>query len=280
MSKLYLECYSGISGDMTVGALLDLGADREKLDAVLKSLPVDGFETKITSVIKSGITACDFDVILAEDNHDHDMAYLFGSDAPEAEHHHHHHDHDGHHHHGHSHSHVHRGLRDIEAIIGAADMTDGARKIALDIFNVIAHAEGRVHGKSIEEVHFHEVGAIDSIVDVISIAVCFDDLRTREQITEVIVPELYEGKGTIRCQHGVLPVPVPAVAAIAEKAGLRMHIMNENGEFVTPTGAAAVAALATTQTLPESFVVKRIGLGAGKREYKKAGILRALLIEQ
>ena len=158
-------------------------------------------------------------------------------------------------------------------------MTEEAREIASSIFTIVAEAEAEVHGKSIDEVHFHEVGAIDSIVDIISIAVLFDDLKTRENITDVIVPELYEGHGTVRCQHGILPIPVPAVTSIVRKNGIRVHMIPDEGEFVTPTGAAVVAALRTTDRLPESFIVKAAGLGAGKREYARAGFVRAMLLE-
>ncbi len=279
MSKLYLECYSGISGDMTVGALLDLGADRGKLEKVLQTVPAQGFEVKISKVLKSGIEACDFDVILdhEHENHDHDMNYLFGEDAAAVE------GHDGHPHdeHGaeHHHHHEHRSLGDVLDIIDRTQMTDGAKELAGKIFRIVAQAESEVHAKPLEEVHFHEVGAIDSIVDIIAIAVCFDDLRKKENITEVIVPVLYEGTGTVRCQHGVLPIPVPAVAAIVRKYGIRMHLIPDPGAFVTPTGAAAVAALGTCDHLPSEFVIRRTGLGAGKRDYRRAGIVRAMLLE-
>ena len=276
--QLYLECYSGISGDMAVGAMLDLGADQQVLEQVLASLPLEGYTTKISIVQKSGINACDFDVILEEENHDHDMEWLFGSEAEEFHHDHEHpHDHEHHHHH-HHHDHVHRSMKDIREIIGAGQMTEGARDLALRIFEIIAQAEGQVHGKAPEEVHFHEVGAVDSIVDIVSFAVCFDNLADNLGIADVIVPTLYDGTGTIRCQHGVIPVPVPAVTAIAAANKLRLHIMHEPGEFVTPTGAAIAAAVRTSEELPESFTVEKTGLGAGTREYKRAGVLRAMII--
>lgn len=275
MSRLYLECYSGISGDMLTGALLDLGADQEKLEQVLKTIPAQGFDIQISKVQKSGISAVDFDVLLdhEHENHDHDMAYLFGETAPdEEEHHHHHHGHDGHHH-------EHRSLQDVLAVIDGTQMTQGAKELAGRIFRIVAEAESEVHARPLNEVHFHEVGAIDSIVDIISIAVCFDDLREKEQISDVVVPVLYEGTGTVRCQHGVLPIPVPAVAAIVRKHGIRMHLIPDLGEFVTPTGAACVAALRTSDQLPAEFVIRKTGLGAGKREYRRAGVVRAMLLE-
>lgn len=272
MSRLYLECYSGISGDMLTGALLDLGADQEKLEQVLKTIPAQGFDIQISKVQKSGISAVDFDVLLdhEHENHDHDMAYLFGETAPEAEEH--HHDHDGH-------PHEHRSLQDVLAVIDGTQMTQGAKELAGRIFRIVAEAESEVHARPLNEVHFHEVGAIDSIVDIISIAVCFDDLREKEQISDVVVPVLYEGTGTVRCQHGVLPIPVPAVAAIVRKYGIRMHLIPDLGEFVTPTGAACVAALRTSDQLPAEFVIRKTGLGAGKRAYRRAGVVRAMLLE-
>ena len=289
------------------GALLDLGADQEKLEQVLKTIPAQGFDIQISKVLKSGISAVDFDVLLdhEHENHDHDMAYLFGENAPEAEEHHHHHhdhhDHDGHphdhddhhhdhhhdhdhdhddHHHGHDgHHHEHRSLQDVLAVIDGTQMTQGAKELAGRIFRIVAEAESEVHARPLNEVHFHEVGAIDSIVDIISIAVCFDDLREKEQISDVVVPVLYEGTGTVRCQHGVLPIPVPAVAAIVRKHGIRMHLIPDLGEFVTPTGAACVAALRTSDQLPAEFVIRKTGLGAGKREYRRAGVVRAMLLE-
>ena len=284
---LYLECYSGISGDMTAAALLDLGADKEVLDCALKSLKVQGFSIKISRVKKSGIDACDFDVVLdaEHDNHDHDMEYLHGTSNHHGHELHHHghnhgenhyreHSHGGEHHHVHTHEH--RGLKEIRQIIAEADMTEGAKKLAVKIFDILAEAEAQAHYVPAEEVHFHEVGAVDSIVDILSIAVCVDNLG----ITRVIIPELYEGTGTVRCQHGILPIPVPAVVNIVKNCGLKLHISGVQGELVTPTGAAVAAALRTSDRLPAHFTVEKIGIGAGKRQYECPGILRAMLIQE
>ena len=298
---LYLDCSAGISGDMTVAALLDAGASQKKLRGVLNSLLVSGFTVNISRVKKSGLDACDFDVVLSthHDNHDHDMEYLYGH-AHEGEqddrghcregegchhhhepgdegcrhHHEHHHVHD--HHHGHDHHHhEHRGLAEIIPIIDNCAATAGAKALAKRIFNVIAAAEAQAHGVPVDQVHFHEVGAVDSIVDVIAAAVCFDDLG----ISEVIVPRLCEGQGTVRCQHGVLPVPVPAVTNIISAHQIPLSIIDVQGELVTPTGAAIVAALRTTSQLPETFTIERVGLGAGKRVYPEtSGLVRALII--
>ena len=269
MSKtLYLECYSGISGDMTVAALLDLGADREVLKESLKSLPVGGFRTEITRVKKSGLDACDFSVILEQDNHDHDMEYLHGSEKSYT----------GHHEYTHSHEYPndHRGMKEITEIIQKSEMTARAKKMAMRVFGILAQAESKAHGVPVEEVHFHEVGAVDSIVDIAAIAICMDNL----DISNVIVPVLYEGTGFIRCQHGQIPVPVPAVTHIAETHKLKLKITDIQGELVTPTGAAVVAAFRTSDRLPEDFTMLKTGIGAGKRQYRCPGILRAMLIRE
>lgn len=301
---LYLECRSGISGDMTVAALLDLGADEKKLKEALASLPLDGYEIQISRVKKSGLDACDFEVVLDEEheNHDHDMAYLHGDmhvhnhedhtyahdghthdDHSHEEHMHddhgHGHDHDGHMHHHHDHDghvhHMHRGLPQIRQIIEAGSLTDGAKRLALRIFDILADAEAKAHGVSREEVHFHEVGAVDSIVDIVAAAVCLDDLAPEQ----VVVSSLSEGTGTVRCQHGVLPIPVPAVANIVTKYRLPIQNTTVRGELVTPTGAAlAAAVMQEHNTLPERYTVEGIGVGAGKRSYDTAGILRAMWI--
>ena len=293
---LYLECYSGISGDMTVAALLDLGADRLVLDRVLKSLKVSGFETKISRVVKSGIDACDFDVVLDKEheNHDHDMEYLHGHhhEGHENNHfynHNHAHEDEAEHFHSHEHNHAHgagsaqdrhhhehRGIKEITYIIEHSAMTENAKKIALRIFEILAEAESKAHNVPVDQVHFHEVGAVDSVVDIVSVAVCLDDL----DVTEVIVPVLCEGRGTVRCQHGILPIPVPAVANIVSANHLHLKMTEVEGELVTPTGAAIVAAVKTKDKLPETFEIQKIGIGAGKRQYECPGILRAMFISE
>lgn len=328
-NTLYLECYSGISGDMTVAALIDLGADTDVLLDGLKSLNVKGYRIEISRKVKNSIEACDFNVILDKDNHDHDLDYLFAHEKNKVinkiskrshttsmnisgsgikilgnitnkkavahvqdhnhthnhdlnqEHDHtHNHNHDSHHNHHHSYiqygMHEHRNLNDIKQIIDASSITLKAKAIANKIFYIIAGAEAKAHGKSLEEVHFHEVGAVDSIVDIVSVAICLDNLN----VNEVIVSELYEGNGLITCQHGVLPVPVPAVVNIATTYGLPLHVTNVKGELVTPTGAAIVAAIRTRDTLPKEFKIKKLGLGTGKRNYEQTSFLRAMLIEE
>ena len=270
-NTLYLECRSGISGDMTVAALLDLGADQEVLMKAMKSLPVQGFRVEISRVVKAGLDVCDFNVILdqAHENHDHDMEYLHGHShgGEDSEH--------GHHHEK-AHEHEHRGMPEIRRIIDGAEITDRARTIAVRIFEILAKAEAKAHGVPEDQVHFHEVGAVDSIVDIISAAVCLDDL----DITETVIPFLCEGKGTVRCQHGILPVPVPAVVNILEAHKIPVEMTGVEGELITPTGAAIAAAIGTSDRLPGRFVIKKTGIGAGKRSYERPSLLRAMLIEE
>lgn len=286
---LYLECKSGISGDMTVGALLDLGADQQVLRKALASLPLTGYTVEISRVKKAGLDCCDFLVKLdaEHENHDHDMDYLYGfaknqAEIPEGEgrqhgHHVHHHDH-GHLENGgepHHHHHAHRGLKEVLDILAQGDLTEGAHALAVKIFTILGEAEAKAHGTTLEEVHFHEVGAVDSIVDIAAVAVCLDNLGIRD----VVIPVLNEGTGSVRCAHGILPIPVPAVANIAAAHHLPLHIMPFAGEYVTPTGAAIAAALRTRSQLPDTFTVAKVGLGAGKREQAMPSLLRAMLLK-
>ena len=248
---LYLECNSGISGDMTVGALLDLGADRQVLENALESLGVDGYHLHFGRKVVCGLDAFDFDVHLEEHEHGHEDE------------------------HSHPHPHVHRNLHDIYHIIDRLDSNERVKEMARTMFRIVAEAESKAHGLPIEQVHFHEVGAIDSIVDIISVAVCIDNLG----VEDVVVSALSEGHGHVHCQHGVLPVPVPATANIASSYGLELHFTDNDGEMVTPTGAAVAAALRTKDLLPASCRLLKIGMGAGNKVFKQANVLRAMLLE-
>lgn len=262
-NTLYLECYSGISGDMFVAAMLDLGVNKDIVLNGLASLPLEGYTIEINRVKKMAIDACDFNVILKEDNHDHDMEYLHGK---------HHHKHT----HAHVHEHMHRNLADIVKIINDSNVSENAKHIAIHIFEIIAKAEAKSHGVAISEVHFHEVGAVDSIVDIVAAAICIDELS----ITNVICPKIYEGRGFVRCQHGKMPIPVPAVVNIAIENNLKLHYLDVEGELITPTGAAIISAIKTSEQMPDSFAIKSIGVGAGKRKYEIPNILRVMLIEE
>jgi uncharacterized protein (TIGR00299 family) protein len=284
---LYLECNSGISGDMTVGALLDLGADREVLLKALDSLKVEGYHLHFGRTKKCGIDAFDFHVHLEDEhgsvshNHshgdDHDHSHDDNHHSHGEDHSHNHdnsHSHGDDHHHSHNHNHLHRNIQDIYEIIDRLDSGDHVKDMAKRMFEIVAVAESKAHAIPINDVHFHEVGAIDSIVDIISTAVCMDNLG----VTEVVVSPLAEGFGTVRCQHGVIPVPVPATVNIASQYGLKLRFTDNNGEMVTPTGAAIAAGLRSRENLPESFQVLKIGMGAGKKDFKQANILRAMIL--
>lgn len=284
---LYLECNSGISGDMTVGALLDLGADRQVLENALESLGVDGYHLHFGRKVVCGLDAFDFDVHLEADGYGHSHAHTHrredayervdSYEHSEVHEHCHGHKHERSHEHedGHSHSHTHRNLHDIYHIIDHLDSNERVKEMARTMFRIVAEAESKAHGLPVEQVHFHEVGAIDSIVDIISVAVCMDNLG----VEDVVVSALSEGHGHVRCQHGVLPVPVPATANIASFYGLKLHFTDNDGEMVTPTGAAIAAALRTKDRLPASCRLLKIGMGAGNKVFKQANVLRAMLLE-
>ena len=286
---LYLECYSGISGDMTVGALLDLGASRERLMAELEKLGIGGYHLHFGRTQKCGIDAYDFDVHLEEHEHDHEHhhgehehthEHHHGDHEHGHEHHHGDHEHDHDHHHGdhehthdHHHSHVHRNIHDINHIIDQLE-DEETRRLAKEMFRLVAEAESKAHGLPVDQVHFHEVGAVDSIVDIVSTAVCIRDLG----ISRVAVSPLSEGRGYVKCQHGIMPVPVPATAGIAAACGLTLRLTDNEGEMVTPTGAAIAGCLRTEKELPERYTIEKIGVGAGTKDFKNANILRAMIL--
>lgn len=267
---LYIEGAAGISGDMTVGALLSLGASRGKLKAVLDSLKLDNeFSYTIAQKSSYGISGTDFDVILPHRAHrfhgGHACHHVHAHGAAEPR-------------HGGSHGsvpHEHRNLADVEAVIDRGEMTDRARTLAKKAFRLVAEAEAKAHGKPVEEVHFHEVGAIDSIVDIVSAAVLFDDLGE----AECVVAGLTEGTGTVLCAHGELPVPVPAVVNIAAATGVPLRTSCTVGECVTPTGIALAAAFRTRNSLPCAYRILGVGTGLGKRDYGRPAILRIMRIE-
>ena len=272
---LYLECATGIAGDMLVAALLDLGADGEGLRAALATLPLEGYEVRISRKMAGALAACDFDVVLDHDheNHDHDMAWLYPDEGHGA--------HGGHSSEGnvphvhHHHHHEHRGLAECLAIIDGSELPAGAKDIAARTFSILADAEAKAHGTTVDEVHFHEVGAVDSIVDIAAAAWCLDNLG----ISDAVISPLAEGEGTVNTAHGPLPIPVPAVANICATHGLVLSPTGRRGELVTPTGAALAAAIRTGDALPAAYTVTGVGYGSGKRAYEMPSVLRAMLVE-
>lgn len=267
----YFQCLSGISGDMTVAALLDLGADASVLQKGLESLHIDGYTIEISSVTKCGISACDFHVHLEPENtveahHHHEHHH--------EQHHHEQHPHE-HHHHKHHHEHSHRTLSDILPIIDQSAITPSAKALAKKIFHIVAQAEAKAHHLPPEKVHFHEVGAIDSIIDIVGAAICLDNLG----IQKAVFSPIYEGTGHVYCQHGTLPVPVPAVVNIAEKYHIPLKFTQTPSELVTPTGIAIAAALYDGTALPSQYQIKKTGIGAGKKNLPNANLLRVFLLE-
>lgn len=281
---LYFEMNSGIAGDMTIAALLDLGASKEKLVKAIESLGIDDYELVFDRKIKNNIDANNFDVILTNEDHHHDH----GHEGEEAE----NDSHDHEHSHDHTHEHVdengntythshgedhhgHRHLKEITELINKADISEKAKKDALGIFDIIADAEAKAHGIEKSAVHFHEVGAVDSIIDIIGTAVLIDDLGAEN----IYFSDLSEGYGYQYSSHGQMPIPVPAVINILAGSDVTLKLLDEEGEHVTPTGAAIVRYYDMGEKI-DSFKVKNVGLGAGNKDFAKyTNILRVMEIE-
>lgn len=240
---LYLEGASGISGDMTVAALLDLGGSREKLNALFADLHSLGLHYALERKNSYSISGLDFQV------------FVHGKDADHTEHHeesyHENHEHHNHESHGH-HRHAHRHLAEVFEIVDQAKLTPRAKNLAHRIFEIIAESEAKAHGVSKEEVHFHEVGALDSIADILAVSVLMDDLG----IENTVVESLHEGSGEVLTQHGALPVPVPAVANIAATYGIALQKTSVKGEMVTPTGIAVAAHCVQKNAFPKFTKLK------------------------
>jgi pyridinium-3,5-bisthiocarboxylic acid mononucleotide nickel chelatase len=285
MRTLYLDCFAGISGDMTIGALLDCGLDFELLKSELAKLGLEGYELSLERVDRSGISAAKFNVVTARHHHEHQHSHSHshkhhhGEHSHTHEHHHeHHHEHQhGHSHehsHEHSHSHEHRPLSAIKQMIAASTLSETVKRRATAIFERIGEAEAKIHGIPVESVHFHEVGAVDSIVDVVGACVGLEALG----VGRVVASPLHVGSGTFKCDHGTYPVPGPATAEILR--GAPIYSKEIQGELVTPTGAAIVAEVAAEYGPLPLMRVERVGYGAGTRTYPKfPNVLRAVLGE-
>ena len=250
MKTLYFDCSSGISGNMTLGALLEIIGDENYLLEELKKLNVDGYKIEISKQVKNGITGTYVDVILDEEHtHEHE--------------HEHHHDHEHHHH-------EHRNLNDVYSVIDNSSLDEKTKDLAKRIFLRVAKAESKVHNKPLEEVHFHEVGAIDSIIDIVGTAILINKINPDRIISSVV----NDGYGFIECAHGTMAVPVPATSEIFAASNVKFRQIDIDTELVTPTGAAIIAELAEEFTTLPAMVTEKIGWGTGTKNLKIPNVLK------
>lgn len=258
MKILYYDCFAGISGDMNLGALIDLGVNENYLVDKLNELSISNeFELQIIRKQKMGIEGTKVDVILENNN--------------ESKHNHHGHSHK--HGHTHEHTHKHRKFKDIKEIINSSTLNDNIKRLSLNIFMEVAKAEAKVHGKSIDEVHFHEVGAVDSIVDIVGAAICIDYL----DISMIMASTIELGGGFVKCAHGTIPVPAPATVEILRDVPVSMGKVNS--ETTTPTGAAILKANVSNYTDTIDFNIIKTGYGLGTKDFDIPNVLRVYLAE-
>lgn len=300
MKTLYLDIFSGISGDMFIGALLDLGVDAHQFEHELEKLNLGGYHLHVARKEKSGIAGTKFDVHLEED-HDHGHGHSHGHEHDHEHSHGHHHHHDEHSHshshahdHGHSHAHDHghehdhehghehdhhhhednRTFGEIKQLISRSTLSDWVKNKSIAVFQRIADAEGKIHGKPPEQVHFHEVGAVDSIVDIVGACIALEMLGKPRVLSAPVV----EGVGWINCAHGRFPIPAPATLAILGARGIAITQSEEPHELVTPTGAALLAELAESFAPMQGLVAEKIAFGLGTRDNKtRPNVLRVVL---
>ncbi len=288
MKTLYFDCSSGISGNMTLAALTEIIGDENYLVEELKKLHIDGYKIDISKKVKNGITGTHVDVIL---EHQHEHSHIHD----EHEHHHNHmhedhihhhedeehtHEHDNERHdeeyhqeHGeehHHHHHEHRNLQDVCEIIDNSDISEESKELAKRIFMRVAKAESKVHNKPLDEVHFHEVGAIDSIVDIVGTAILINKIHPDKIISSIV----NDGHGFIECAHGTMAVPVPATSEIFANSNVKFRQIDIDTELVTPTGAAIIAELSSEFTTLPAMKIQKIGWGAGTKDLKIPNVLK------
>ncbi len=278
MKALYFDCSSGISGNMTLGALLEIVGDDNYLIDELKKLNVDGYKIEISKKVKNGITGKYVDVILDDDHehhHEHEHSHNHDEHCHEHEHDSHHHEDEHNHTHDEQHHHEHRNLDDVNKIIDESSLNNDVKDLAKRIFIRVAKAESKVHNKPLDQVHFHEVGAIDSIVDIVGTAILINKIKPDKIISSIV----NDGYGFIECAHGTMSVPVPATSEIFAASNVKFRQIDIDTELVTPTGAAIIAELATEFTTLPAMVTEKIGWGAGSKEIKIPNILKVYLGE-
>jgi len=262
MKTLYLDIFSGISGDMLIGALIDLGVDACRLERELKKLKLHGYHLHVARKQKSGIAGVKFDVHLTE-AHEHG------------------HEHGTHHasritHHEHHHPDDSRTFAEIKRLIGKSQLSSWVKRKSVAVFERIAVAEGKIHGLPPARVHFHEVGAVDSIVDIVGACIALEMLGKPRVLSAPVV----EGVGWVNCAHGRFPLPTPATLAILGARGIGVTQCEEPHELVTPTGAALLAEFAESFRPMRGLVAGKIGFGLGTRDNKtRPNVLRAVLGE-
>ncbi len=285
MKTLYFDCSSGISGNMVLGALTEIIGDEDYLIRELDKLHLDGYEIEISKKEKNGINGTYVDVIpdgKDEYGHYHHHHHHHGHEHSHDHHHSHDHEHSHDHHHSHdhehkhNHTHVHRNLDDVNAIIDNSTLEEPVKDLARRIFLRVARAESKVHGKDLSEVHFHEVGAVDSIVDIVGAAILLDKIKADRIISGIV----NDGHGFIECAHGTMSVPVPATSEIMADAGVMFRQIDVDTELVTPTGAAIIAEIAEEYAPLPAMNIRKIGWGAGKKDLKIPNLLKVYLGEE
>ncbi len=270
MKILYYDCFAGISGDMHLGAMIDAGVDPDHLVSELNKLPLDGFRLNFSRDKRKSIEGTRVDVIIDDDQQTgNSSGQQYGHDHE----HWHAHDHGlGHdHEHGHGHNHVHRNLKDIEEIVSKSGLKASTKERAMKMFQLIAKAEAKIHGMSVDDVHFHEVGAVDSIVDITGAAICIDYLAPDRILSSPV--EL--GGGMIKCAHGTMPVPAPATSEILKNIPVKLG--GTNHEATTPTGAAIIAANVNEFVSNPAFTPEKTAYGIGQRDTEVPNILRLII---
>jgi uncharacterized protein (TIGR00299 family) protein len=257
---LYIDPIAGISGDMFLAACVDLGVNEKQLISKLLSLNFASFDIKFNIVTKKGIRALETNISLHDNQHEHNDLHT---------------QHSQHQFHSQSSPHSHRHLHQVLDIIEASSLPINVKSIAATIFTAIAQAEAHIHSTTLEQVHFHEVGAIDSILDIVGAAICIDEL----QVDKIVCGKIPTGYGVVNCEHGQFPVPAPATLELLK--GVPIRNLAIDSELTTPTGAAIVKCVVSefSSAVPDMTILA-IGYGAGKRNLEQPNVLRLILGEQ
>lgn len=285
MKALFLDCGMGAAGDMLQGALVSLLSKEEQESFIneINSVGIDGVKVTLKDDVKCGVTGKHISVTIngeeehSEDVHEHHHEH---EDHHDHEHHHHHeqhhHDHEHDHHHDHDHSHEHHhhaSLGDIKHMIEHLNVSDDIKKHVIEVYEIIAQAESKVHGKEVSMVHFHEVGMKDALADILGVVMLIDKLS----VDRIIVSPVNTGFGKVKCAHGILPVPAPATAEILK--GIPVYAGRFEGEMCTPTGAALLKHFADLYSNQPLMIIENSGYGCGNKEFEAANVVKAVIGE-